>query len=118
MFTALIDTGAQATMISPNVAQTVGLSPIGQMPVQGVGHTITYHNAYLFHVCFVMPATTLGQPMLPGSTVNSIIFVLPTPIYGAEITSTGGAFDVLLGMDVISTGSLVVEGIGRYSFAF
>jgi hypothetical protein len=105
-------------MISPRVAQAVGLSPIGQMPIQGVGHNVTYHNAYLFHVCFVMAATTIGQPIPPGTNVNSIIFVLPKPIYGAEITSTGGAFDVLLGMDVISTGSLIVEGIGRFSFSF
>jgi hypothetical protein len=117
LFTALIDTGAQVTMISPVVAQTLGLRPIGQMPVQGVGHAISHHNAYLFHVAFVLPLPS-GVAQVPGSGINTIIFVMPNPIYGAEITSTGGNFDVLLGMDVIASGSLKVEVSGHFSFAF
>jgi hypothetical protein len=119
MFTALVDTGAQVTMISPRVAQTVGLKPIGQMPIQGVGHAISHHNAYLFHVAFVIPITsTRGIVQDPGNTVTSMIFVMPSAIYGGEITATGDNFDVLLGMDVISAGSFKVEVSGHYSFAF
>jgi hypothetical protein len=118
LFKALLDTGAQTTMISPNVANTLGLTPIGQIPIQGVGPAVTYHNAYLFHVAFVIPLLHMGQPIAAGGGVGTMIFIHPPPIHGGEITSTGGQFDVLLGMDVISTGSLAVEGIGTFSFSF
>jgi Aspartyl protease len=118
VFRALVDTGAEVTMISPNVASTVGLTPIGQIPIQGVGHTMTYHNAYLFHVAFVVPLAQMG-PLIPaGGGVDTMIFMQPGPVYGGEITSSGDHFDVLLGMDVISTGSLAVEGNGTFSFSF
>ena len=32
LWKALVDTGAEVTMISPNVASTLGLSAIGQIP--------------------------------------------------------------------------------------
>jgi hypothetical protein len=118
IFKALVDTGAEVTMISPDVASKVGLTPIGQIPIQGVGHTMTYHNAYLFHVAFVVPVVNMGQPLPAGGGADSMIFMQPNPIYGGEITSSGDHFDVLLGMDVISTGSLAVEGNGTFSFSF
>jgi hypothetical protein len=118
IFKALVDTGAEVTMISPDVAGTVGLNPIGQIPIQGVGHTMTYHNAYLFYVAFVVPLTHMGQPMSAGGAADTMIFMQPQPICGGEITSSGEHFDVLLGMDVISTGSLAVEGNGTFSFSF
>jgi hypothetical protein len=118
IFRALVDTGAEVTMISPSVAGAVGLTPIGQIPIQGVGHTMSYHNAYLFHVAFVVPVGHTGSPAAVGGGPNTMIFMQPHPIYGGEITSSGEQFDVLLGMDVISTGSLAVEGNGTFSFSF
>jgi hypothetical protein len=38
-------------------------------------------------------------------------------IQGSEF-KTGGNFDILLGMDVISIGSLVVLGNGSFCFSF
>jgi hypothetical protein len=52
LFRALLDTGAQKTMISGNAVRTVGLNPIGKIPLQGIGPNITYHDGYLFHVAF------------------------------------------------------------------
>jgi hypothetical protein len=118
IFKALVDTGAEVTMISPGVANLVGLTPIGQIPIQGVGHTMTYHNAYLFHVAFVVALGHIGQPVPAGGGTDTMIFMQPHPICGGEITSSGDHFDVLLGMDVISTGSLTVEGNGTFSFSF
>jgi Aspartyl protease len=118
IFKALVDTGAEVTMISPDVASTVGLTAIGQIPIQGVGHTMTYHNAYLFHVAFVVPLLQTGQLAPAGGGADTMIFMQPHPIYGGEITSSGEDFDVLLGMDVISTGSLAIEGNGTFSFSF
>jgi hypothetical protein len=117
MFTALIDTGAQVTMISTNVINTLGLRPLGKILISGVGPQATYHNSFLFHVAFTMAVLSPGQVVAPGSLIPAIIHVNRNVIYGAEITSTGGRFDVLLGMDVISIGSLVVQG-GDWSYSF
>ena len=116
-FRALVDTGAQRTMISPNVVSTLGLTSVGLVSVLGAGHNVTQHNSYLFHVAFVIPIVPPGATIVPGTLVRTMIFVLANPIHGAEITSTSGLFDVLLGMDVISGGSLKIEGNGTYSFS-
>ena len=113
MFQALLDTGAQRTMISTNVVNTLNLTPVGSIPLQGVGDKVTYHNGYLFHVAFVFPVTSL----IPGTATSRAIYSNLKPIYGGELTSTGGVFDVLLGMDIISSGSLKVDGDGTFSFS-
>ncbi len=112
MFKALVDTGAQSTMISKNAAQKIGLKPIGRVPIMGVGG-VSNHNNYLFQVGFVMQVAD-------DETNQNIrqIHVLQGQIEGAEMVIEGAGFDVLLGMDVISTGSLAVEGSGTYSFSF
>ena len=56
-----------------------------------------------------------GQTLTPGVPIQAMVNILQNPIHGGEITSTGGLFDVLLGMDVISSGNLIV-GPGIYSF--
>jgi hypothetical protein len=75
---------------------------VGKTAIRGIGPLVTYHNAYLFHVAFV---------------VAGVVHVLPAPVQGGEIGATHG-FDVLLGMDVIGVGSLKVEGNGGFSFSF
>jgi hypothetical protein len=117
MFRALIDTGAQATMISPNVISTLGLSPLGKMLISGVGPRAHYHDAFLFQVAFVIPIISPGQVVVPGAQIPAMIHVNRNVIYGAEITSTGGRFDVLLGMDVLSSGTLIVQGNGTYTWS-
>jgi len=117
MFRALIDTGAQSTMISTNVVQTLNLTPVGKIKIQGVGHNVTFHNGYLFHVAFVFPVLMSGQIVAPGGAAPAAIYTTPKSIYGGELTFPGGAFDVLLGMDIISTGSLKIEGNGTFSFS-
>jgi hypothetical protein len=116
-FKALIDTGAQSTMISSNVVSALNMSPVGQQRIQGVGPTANYHNAYLFHVSFIVPALIPGAFLPSGPYGGGVVYINPNAIYGAEITSTGGVFDVLLGMDVISGGSLKIEGNGTFSFS-
>jgi hypothetical protein len=114
LFTALVDTGAQKTMISTNVATTLGLLPQGQIPIQGVGPNVTYHNAYLFHVGFMIP---INHPPPPPGQITAAVFIHEDVIWGAELTSPVG-FVVLLGMDVLSTGALIVGADGRFSFSF
>ncbi len=117
VFRSLVDTGCQRTMISSNVVQQLKLSATGKVPIQGVGPNVTYHNAYLFHVSFVIPIISAGQIVVPGMQIQAMIHVLPNVIQGGELTNISG-FDVLLGMDVLSAGSLKIEGNGSYSFSF
>lgn len=113
MFRALIDTGAQTTCITKHAADTVGLKPIGRVPVIGVSGQ-KYHNNYLFHVAFVRVTQQLDDP----ATVQGNMHIFNKPIQGAELEFQGRDFDVLLGMDVIGFGSLAVEGNGTFSFSF
>ncbi len=113
VFRALVDTGAQRTMISPDVVARLGLNPIGRIPVRSAGGTIVHHDGYLFYVAFVVQ----NQP-LSGTAAGSVLYTLGKPIWGPEIPSTGGSFDVLMGMDVISSGSLKIEGDGTFSWSW
>lgn len=119
MFKALVDTGATSTCITKAVADKVGLVPIGKVPVHGVAG-VSYHNNYLFHVGF-----TFQQPLPVGTEVDAKApkpkwnaHFLADPIQGAELKIGGDAFQVLLGMDVIASGALVVNGNGSASFSF
>jgi hypothetical protein len=105
-------------MISTNVVTALGLTPRGKIPLKGIGPSLTYHNGYEFYVAFTLPivgplAQTIKAP--PGQT-PVMVHVFPVLLYGGELAP--GNFDVLLGMDVLSSGSLKVEGSGHYSFSF
>jgi len=115
LYQALVDTGAQRTMVSASLAIAEQLNPIGKMPLRGIGPTPTWHTAYLFHVAFIFGFAPGG--LTPSGPYQATLHTLSTPIHGAEIAS-GGGFDVLLGMDVISTGSLKVEGNQTFSWSF
>jgi hypothetical protein len=118
MFVSLVDTGAQRTMISTNVVNALGLKPQGSILVHGVGPVSVPHNGYLFHVAFTIPIVVAGATRTSPSVPQQVlVFIHPVPIYGAELPNPGG-FDVLLGMDIIGTGSLKVEGNGHFSFSF
>jgi hypothetical protein len=119
---ALIDTGATTTCISKRLATILQLQPIGKVPVHGVAG-IVHHNSYLFSIGFPFMLAP-GVPPPPGiqaepGTVTTQLHLLDKVLQGCEFD--GGAaprFDVLLGMDVISTGSLVVQGNATFSFSF
>jgi len=118
-FTALVDTGASSTCITPKVAEMVGLQAIGKVPIQGVSGP-NYHNNYLFHIGFPLSQNTQGSLTAKGDKVISDVSlsVFDMKIEGAELQLHGDQFNVLLGMDVIGTGSLKLEGNGTASFSF
>jgi hypothetical protein len=118
MFKALIDTGATSTCITRETAAKISLTPVGKVAVQGVAG-IQHHNNYLFYVGFLVQLGpgSIVPAGIPANASAGELHLMPTPIQGAEINS-GGAFDVLLGMDVISTGSLKIEGDGTFSWAW
>jgi hypothetical protein len=106
-FKALIDTGATKTMISPRVVAALGLQQVNVLDFSGLGGR-TQRPGYLFHVAFFPPATT---------TEISKLQVLKKVINGGELLDEH-TFDVLLGMDVITTGNLHIEKAGTFRFTF
>ena len=108
VFKALVDTGASLTCLTKNVVGAAGLEPVGKVPISGVSGQ-TFHHTYLFYVAFTVKTEgrNIAETHLVGSAVQ-----------GAEFIAPRGDFDVLLGMDILSVGSLAVEGNGTYSFSF
>ncbi len=110
VLTALIDTGATGTCITESAARKLGLEPSGIVPVQGVGGT-SYHNSYIFKVGFVdLRKNELGFE-------SPQFHLVDREINGVEFDCGNEDFEVLLGMDVLSIGSLTVDGRGK-SFRF
>lgn len=95
---ALVDTGARRTCVTERVVQDIGLQRIGQAEVWNVKRP-ERHWTYLFHVG-IWPFSEDGSP-LP-------IFGIGEEIEGIDV-GNHPYFDVLLGMDIISQGTLLVE---------
>jgi hypothetical protein len=112
IFSALLDTGAQSTCITRSAAERVGLMPIGKVPIRGVSG-LQYHNNYLFKVGFAF-----GTVAETHGVHDPKVHVFAKPIEGAELNFSSSKFDVLLGMDIISMGSLKIDGDGSFSFCF
>lgn len=95
---ALWDTGATNTSISPAVARALGLTPIGVTKVgHGGGHDVC--PAHIVDLQF------------PGLTFQGVQVI--------EMNGLGVDEDVLVGMDVISTGDFAVTNVnGRTKMSF
>lgn len=109
---ALIDTGAQNTCITPSVAARLGLEPIGSVRVHGVGGS-KLHLTYLFRVGLVdLQRNEFGFE-------SPEIHMIDREINGSESDcGPDGSFDVLLGMDLLSIGTLTVTNTGKFKFSF
>ena len=78
---ALWDTGAETTLISPQVVKKLGLTPFDQTMIEGVGGT-TLDNTYIVHI------------KLPSEDFAFYVEATET-----EYTND---YDVIIGMDIIS----------------
>ena len=109
---ALIDTGAQGTSLTWQAAQKLALEPTGIIRVHGFGGAKD-HNCYLFKVGFVdLRETEFGLQ-------SPMFHMVDREIEGAEFDCGPDAnFDVLLGMDVLSIGTLTVSNTGKFKFSF
>lgn len=109
---ALIDTGAQGTSITLQAAEKLALEPTGIIRVHGFGGAKN-HNCYLFKVGFVdLQESEFGLK-------SPVFHIVDTEIRGAEFDCGPDAdFDVLLGMDVLSIGTLTVAHTGKFMFSF
>ncbi len=106
-FTALVDTGASRTCISQNVIDRVGMVGKGQIAVGNVKRT-EMHETFLFYVG-VWPSTDDRSP---------------PPVFGVgdEILGIDGGdsrfYDVLLGMNIVSRGTLKIDLDGFFELGF
>ena len=98
-FEGLLDTGATQSCISPEVAKRLQLEPIGIRPVQ----------------------SATGVSLVSTYSVSIVVFPESDPVTAlcqhvnaAEFTPPRG-LDVLIGLDIISQGTLVVT---RDTFVF
>ena len=100
-FPALIDTGASATCISPSVAQTVGLQPIGKRPMVSATQAVPV-NIYLVDLIL-----TFGAAVFVVSGAQVMEFV---PLGGSP-------FQILVGRDLICRGTLTMSFDGHFTFS-
>jgi hypothetical protein len=98
---ALIDTGAAATVITPDTAKLLGLRSVGAVSV----HTPTTIDPILcrqFHV----------NVYFSGAFAIENIVVIEAPL-------TGQSFQCLIGRDVLSRGVLTYDGVNsRFNLTF
>lgn len=106
-FKALMDTGATSTMISPRVVSALGLQQVNKRQFGGLDG-VSWRPGYLFHVAFYPPAE---------AGVVSKMQICTRELNGAEL-SNEHSFDVLLGMDILTTGSFRIDKDGTFAFEF
>lgn len=93
---AIWDTGAYGSVISPRVAEELGLLPVGVKPIQTANGT---YEAYAYVV----------DVMLPNKLV----------IRGVEVSESDlKVCDALIGMDIISMGDMKITNKPTTKFMF
>lgn len=100
-FAALIDTGATTTCITPDVAQTVGLEPIGKRPMVSATHSVDV-DVYLGDL--FLP---FGKSGLLLSGIQLMSFATPA----------GSPFKILLGRDIICRGTFTMSFDGHFTLS-
>ena len=96
---AIWDTGCTATVITANLARRLHLRPCGQSTFRGIG---------CMRKCPVYELTVIVEPTIPPFTVRAV-----------EADVIDHETDMLIGMDIISTGDLLVtQRAGRTAFSF
>lgn len=100
-FPALIDTGATVTCISPQVVQTVGLQPIGMIPMVSATQAVPV-NTYLVDLALPFGGTGF---LMQGMQVMEFV------------TSSGSPFQILVGRDILSRGTFTMSFDGHFTFS-
>ena len=96
---AIWDTGCTATVITTSLARRLHLRPCGQSTFRGIGS---------MRKCTVYELTVIIEPTVPPFTVRAV----ETDVIDHET-------DMLIGMDIISTGDLLVtQRAGHTAFSF
>ena len=109
-YTALLDTGAQATCIRKNIVDDLGLQPSGWSQMVGVGGVVDCEK-YMVDLTIAITET---QPVLDksGKITNQQLSTIGKgfPNINASLLSGDNFnFDVLIGMDVIQQCHLTIH---------
>ncbi len=96
-YRALLDTGAQSTMISPKVVKEAGLKAIGYANIVPVTGEPTRTPRY--RIDLSIPITQGSATLLSGSELEV-----------AQLPFQPGNFDILLGMDFLMNFHLTMYG--------
>ena len=96
-------------MVARRVVTQLNLQIVNKIHFSHMGGT-AWLNGYLFHIAFYANPPT-------RNTQISKIQVLKRVINGGELPD-GHTFDVLLGMDVLTTGDLQIGKDGKFTFSF
>lgn len=105
-FVALVDTGATRTCITNNVVHKLDLKRKGRANIWNIKRS-EEHFTYLFDLA-IWPETDGG---------SSVLFGLANEIEGIDV-GNHPYFDVLIGMDIITLGSLSLDARGDFEMAF
>ena len=106
-YRALIDTGATRTCISRQIVERHDLDFRTKVLVQGADSMPARRPAYAFSLgLFCETTDRLGEA--------TTLFVLPQELIAPAFLERAG-FDVLIGMDFLSTGKLLID---RQEFSF
>lgn len=99
-FPALLDTGASGSCISPSVAQSLEVSPVGKYPMISATQQVPM-NMYLIDIIIPFGNTTFAL-----SGIQVMEFAPPV----------GSTFQVIIGRDIICRGVLNLGFDGHFSF--
>ena len=105
-YKALIDTGATASCITEKIANELNLFPFSK---REVSNTTGTHASNIYKVCFILPIDLVNR-----NTVSRNL----NPFVNIEVIGIMGGnqnFDAIIGMDIISKGSLHITN-GVYTF--
>ncbi len=100
-FPALIDTGASSTCISPAIARTVGLRPMGMRPMVSATQSVPV-NVYL------------ADLLLPFGVAG---FVMAGAQLMEFVPGGGSPYQILVGRDIICRGILTLSFDGHFTFS-
>jgi len=92
-FTAIWDTGATSSVITPKVVERLGLIPSGKTHLHGVAGS--KENANTYFLSFILP----NRVRVNGVRV-------------AEVPKITGNTDVLIGMDIITLEDFAITNVG------
>ncbi len=98
--TAIWDTGASGTLVNPEVARKLQLNPMGKKEIRGISGILEKVNEYIVNI------------FLPNH-----VGIMGIPVREAPQDIIGG--DVLIGMDIITSGDFAVTNHdGRTKLSF
>jgi hypothetical protein len=102
IFTALIDSGASHTCVSPAVVAAVGLPVAGIVQVGSATHQGQLRNMYVADVALILPIVNWWFPNL------QVIDFTP---------QANSPYEMLLGRDILCKGSFHMSPDGHFTFS-